>query len=94
MSAVQDTWCHIVKLEHPILGSPRRVRGLFSGTSFPLDEDSRVCGRNLLHLFENRFEGGTIANDPLERTLGLVRPRLVAVAQSPKDPSSRPTRLQ
>jgi hypothetical protein len=46
----------------------------FSGTGFPLDEDSRVCGGNLLHLVENRFEDSDIADDPLERTLGLIRP--------------------
>src|ERR1700684_4600422 len=47
----------------------------FSGTGFPLAEDSRVCGRNLLHLVENRFEGSAIADDPLERTLGRIRPK-------------------
>src|SRR5882724_4963992 len=46
----------------------------FSRAGFPLDEDSRVGGRNLLHLLENRFEGSAIADDPLERTLGLIRP--------------------
>src|SRR3954471_17582866 len=48
----------------------------FPRTGFPLDEDGRVCGRNLLHLLENRFEGSAIADDPLERTLGLIRPRV------------------
>src|SRR5258708_38400144 len=48
----------------------------FSRTGFPFDEDSRVGGRNLLHLLENRFEGSAIADDPLERTLGLI-PRRV-----------------
>src|ERR1700731_4163317 len=48
----------------------------FSGTGFPFNEDSRVCGRNLLDLFENRFEGSAIADDPLERALGLIRPRI------------------
>jgi hypothetical protein len=44
----------------------------FSRAGFAFDEDSRVCGRNLLHLVENRFEGSAIADDPLERTLGLI----------------------
>src|SRR5262249_49387939 len=44
---------------------------LFSGTRFPLDEDSRVCRRNLFHLLKNRFEGSAIADDPLESALGL-----------------------
>jgi transposase len=44
----------------------------FSRAGFPLDEDSRVCGGNLLHLVESRFEGSAIADDPLERTLGLI----------------------
>src|SRR3984885_6542019 len=48
----------------------------FSCTGFPLDEDSRVCWRNLLHLLENRFEGRAIADDPLERTLDLIEPRV------------------
>src|SRR6266436_7095907 len=48
----------------------------FSRAGFPLDEDSRVGGGSLLHLLENRFEGSAIADDPLERTLGLV-PRRV-----------------
>src|SRR5260370_520361 len=45
---------------------------LLACTGFPLDEDSRVCGRNLLDLVENRFEGSAIADDPLERTLCLI----------------------
>jgi hypothetical protein len=48
----------------------------FSRAGFPLDEDSRVCGRNLLHLVENRFEGSAIADDPLESTFGLVPHRV------------------
>src|SRR6266849_3536288 len=48
----------------------------FSRTGLHLDEDSRVCGGNLLHLLENRFEGSAIANDPIESTFGLV-PRRV-----------------
>ena len=48
----------------------------FSRTRFPLDQDSRVGGSYLLHLLENAFEGGAIADDPLERTLGLIRPRV------------------
>src|SRR4029077_18957041 len=44
----------------------------FSRTGFSLDEDCRVCGSNLLHLVENRFEGSAIANDPIESTFGLV----------------------
>src|SRR4029077_62329 len=46
---------------------------LFSGAGFPLDEDSRVCGSNLLHLVEHRFEGSAIADDPLERAFDLIR---------------------
>src|SRR5713101_3593963 len=49
---------------------------LFSCTGFSLDEDSRVCGRNLLHLVENRFESSAIADDPLESAFGPV-PRRV-----------------
>ena len=49
---------------------------LFSCAGLPLDEDSRVCGRNLLHLLKNRFQGSTIADDPLERTLGVIGPRV------------------
>src|SRR5882724_7845203 len=48
----------------------------FSGTGFTLDQDSGVCGCNLLHLFENRFEGSAIADDPLERGPGLIRHRV------------------
>src|ERR1700726_280291 len=48
---------------------------LFSGTGFPLDEDSRVCGSNLLHLVEDRFEGSAISYDPLECAFGLIRSR-------------------
>jgi hypothetical protein len=44
----------------------------FSRAGFAFDEDSRVCGGNQLHLVENRFERSTIADDPLERTLGLI----------------------
>src|ERR1700688_1015182 len=47
-----------------------------SRAGFPFDEDSRVHGSNLLHLLENRFEGSAIADDPLERTLGLIRRRV------------------
>ena len=43
-----------------------------SRAGFPLDEDSRVCGRNLFHLVENRFQSGALADDPLERTLRLI----------------------
>ena len=32
--------------------------------------------RNLLHLLKNRFQGSTIADDPLERTLGVIGPRV------------------
>jgi len=46
---------------------------LFSCTGFSLDEDCRACGSNLLHLSENRFEGSAIADDPLERSLDLIR---------------------
>jgi len=49
---------------------------LFSCAGFPLDENSRVRGGNLLHLVENRFEGSTIADNPIESTFGLV-PRRV-----------------
>src|SRR5258708_2127728 len=45
----------------------------FSRAGFPLDEDGRVCGRNLLHLLENGFEGSAIADDSLERALRLIR---------------------
>src|SRR5579864_7734916 len=46
-------------------GAPATLTGLvngmrdefFSCAGFPLDEDSRICGSNLLHLIENRFEG-------------------------------------
>jgi hypothetical protein len=31
-----------------------------------------VCGRDLLHLVENRFERSAISDDPLERALGLI----------------------
>src|SRR5579862_3020204 len=48
---------------------------LFSGTGFPLDEDSRVCGSNLLHLVEDRFEGSAISDDPFECAFGLIRSR-------------------
>jgi len=48
----------------------------FSGTGFSFNEDSRPCGRNLLHLFENRFEGGATADDPLERAFGLICSRV------------------
>src|ERR1700726_634038 len=48
----------------------------FSRAGFPLDEDSRVCGRNLLHLFENRLKGSATADDPLESAFGLI-PRRV-----------------
>jgi hypothetical protein len=44
----------------------------FSRAGFPFDKDGRVGGRNLLYLLENRFEGSAIADDPLERTLGLI----------------------
>jgi hypothetical protein len=47
-----------------------------SRTGFPLDEDSRVCRGNLLHLLENRFEGSTLADDPLERAFGLICSRV------------------
>src|SRR6202046_3224521 len=46
---------------------------LFSGTGFPFDEDSRVCGSNLLHLSEDRFESSATTDDPLERSLDLIR---------------------
>src|SRR5258705_3937703 len=49
---------------------------LLACTGFPLDEDSRVGWRNLLHLVENRFQSGAIADDPIESTFGLV-PRRV-----------------
>src|SRR5713226_1861027 len=49
---------------------------LLACTGFPLDEDSRVGLSNLLHLVENRFEGGAIADDPLESAFGLI-PRRV-----------------
>jgi hypothetical protein len=29
----------------------------FSRAGFPFDEDSRVCGRNLLHLLEQQIRG-------------------------------------
>jgi hypothetical protein len=48
---------------------------LFPCTGFALDEDGRVCGRNLLHLVENRFQSGAIADDPFERAFGLIWPR-------------------
>src|SRR5258708_36235469 len=46
---------------------------LFACTGFPLDDDCRVGGRNLLHLLENRFEGSAIADDPLECAFGVIR---------------------
>src|SRR6202034_643181 len=49
---------------------------LFSGAGFSFDEDSRVGGRDLLHLVENRFEGSAIADDRLECSLNLIRPRV------------------
>src|SRR5258705_7909151 len=48
----------------------------FSRAGFPLDEDSRVCGGNLLYLVENRLERSAIADNPIESTLGPV-PRRV-----------------
>src|ERR1700683_1448702 len=45
----------------------------FSCTGFSLDQDRRVCGSNLLHLVENGLEGSTIAYDPPERSLDLIR---------------------
>jgi hypothetical protein len=44
-----------------------------SRSGFPFDENSRVCGRYLLHLLENSFKSSAIADDPLERTFGLIR---------------------
>jgi hypothetical protein len=49
---------------------------LFSCTGFPLDDDSRVCGGNLFHVVENRFQTGAIADDPIESTLGLAARRV------------------
>jgi len=48
----------------------------FSRAGFPLDEDSRVGGRNLLHLVKNRFEGGALADDPLESSIRLASLRV------------------
>src|SRR5271169_4918722 len=45
-------------------------------TGFPLNQDSRVGGRNQLYLVENTFQSGAIADDPIESTFGLV-PRKV-----------------
>ena len=51
---------------------------LLACTGFPLDEDSRVGVGHLLHLVENRFQSGAIADDPIESTFGLVvlRPKV------------------
>src|SRR6266436_3041802 len=46
---------------------------LLACTGFPFDEDSRVCGRNLLHLVEDTFQSGAIADDPIESAFRLVR---------------------
>jgi len=54
----------------------------FSRTGFTLDEDSRTCGGNLLHLVEDRLEGSAIANDPLECAFS---PGFVTAAQSPTE---------
>jgi hypothetical protein len=43
-----------------------------SRAGFPLDKDSRVCGRDLLHLVENRFQSGALADDSLESSLRAV----------------------
>src|SRR5258705_13623186 len=49
---------------------------LLACTGFPLDEDSRVGWRNLLHLFENRFEGSALTDDPLESSIRLASLRI------------------
>src|SRR6267154_4089713 len=48
----------------------------FSCAGFPLDEDSGVCGRNLLHLVEDTLQSGAIANDPIESTFGPIPRRI------------------
>jgi len=45
---------------------------LLACTGFPLDEDTRVCGSDLLHLVENRSQSGAIADDTLESSIRLV----------------------
>jgi hypothetical protein len=42
----------------------------FSCTRFPLDQDSRVGGGNLLHLVEHRFQSGAMADDSIKSTCG------------------------
>jgi hypothetical protein len=44
----------------------------FSGAGFALDKDRRVCGSNLLHLSEDRFESSATTYDALERSLDLI----------------------
>ncbi len=46
---------------------------LFPCTGFSLDEDCRVCRRNLLYLIEDRFESSATTYDPLEHSLDLIR---------------------
>jgi hypothetical protein len=49
---------------------------LLACTGFPLDDDSRVGGRNLLHLVENTLQSGAIADDPIESTFGPIPRRI------------------
>src|SRR5258708_2719093 len=48
----------------------------FSRAGFPLDEDSRISASHLLYLFENRFQGGALADDPLESSIRSVSLRV------------------
>jgi hypothetical protein len=43
-----------------------------TGTGFALDKGRRVCGSNLLHLSEDRFESSATPYNPLERSLDLI----------------------
>jgi hypothetical protein len=43
-----------------------------SRTGFPLDKDGRIGRRHLFYLFENRFQGGAIANNSLESSTRSV----------------------
>src|SRR5208282_1480174 len=69
-SAIQLYKCTSIALAYSVNGM---CDELFSGTGFPLDEDSRVCGSNLFHLVEDRFEGSASADDPLERAFDAIR---------------------
>jgi hypothetical protein len=47
-----------------------------SCAGFSLDEDSRISGSHLFYLFENRFQGGAIADNPLEYSIWVVPSRV------------------